>query len=78
MAPAVLMPTPNHHATFGVFNTWRAQKRAEMGGTFDWSRITEAEMRELSERMFDAAGTPLDVRAVYWRRYDAMISQLNN
>jgi hypothetical protein len=53
-APAVLMSDRDHFKTFGVYNTWRAQMEKAMGGTFEWSKVTEPLMRELSERMFDA------------------------
>ena len=58
LAPAILIPEANHRATFGVYNTWRAQARAEMGGTFDWSKVPETKMLDLSEKMFDAAKVP--------------------
>jgi hypothetical protein len=76
LAPAVLMAEINHQATFGVYNTWRAQMRQRMGGTFDWSRVSEAEMRALSERMFDAAQVPASVRQQYWAEYQRMIQAL--
>ncbi len=65
-APAVLMPEANHRATFGVYNTWRAEMRQKMGGTFDWSKVSESEMRSLSEKMFDAAQVPANIRQEYW------------
>jgi hypothetical protein len=47
-----------------------------MGGTFDWNKVCEADMRRLSERMFDAADVPADVRKVYWIEYAKMVASL--
>ncbi|MBJ7313188.1 hypothetical protein ACFOLJ_24740 [Rugamonas sp. CCM 8940] len=72
LAPAVLMPEANHRATFGVYNTWRAEARAEMGGTFSWSTVPETHMQSLSEKMFDAAKVPSTTRQEYWDWYGRM------
>jgi len=77
-APAILMPEANHQATFGVYNTWRAATRRSMGGTFDWKNVSEPQMRNLSERMFDAAQVPSAMRQDYWRWFDRMKSALGN
>jgi hypothetical protein len=66
MAPAVLMTAENHGATKGAFNTWRAEMRQKMGGTFEWSKVSEADMRTLSERMFDASEVPAGIRSEYY------------
>ena len=44
-APAVLIPEANHHATYGVYNRWRSEMRQKLGGTFDWNRVPEDDMR---------------------------------
>ena len=77
-APAVLMPEANHRATFGVYNKWRAEMKRAMGGTFDWSKVTEAQMRELSARMFKAANVPEEIRAEYWIEFQEMIDSLSH
>jgi hypothetical protein len=71
-APAILMPEANHRATFGVFNKWRAEMANKMGGTFDWSNVSEADMRLLSEKMFDAASVPTSIREQYWAEFERM------
>ena len=76
-APAVLMPVVNHRATFGVYTKWRAQMRQLMGGRFSWKKVTEAEMRRLSEKMFDAAYVPLDIRNEYWAWFARMRKTLS-
>lgn len=72
LAPAILMPEASHRATFGVFNKWRADMRQKMGGTFDWSKVSEAEARALSRKMFDAAQVPAAVRQQYWVQFNRM------
>lgn len=41
-----------------------------MGGEFDWSKISEAQIRDLSEKMFDAAEIPSDIRQAYWEWFE--------
>lgn len=77
LAPAVLMPEANHRATFGVYNTWRANAKKEMGGTFDWGKVSEPNMRVLSEKMFDAAKVPSNTRQTYWDWFDRMKGALS-
>ncbi len=76
-APAILMPEANHRATFGVYNRWRARMRQKMGGKFDWGKVTEDEMRSLSEEMFDAANVPQGIRNQYWEWFDRMKEALS-
>ncbi len=75
-APAILMPDTSHVATYGVFNTWRAKIAKKLGGTFDWSKISEEEIRSLSEEMFDAAEVPPSVRQEYWAEFERMKNAL--
>ena len=77
-APAVLMPEANHRATFGVYNTWRAETRKGMGGGFSWANVSEVDMRVLSEKMFDAAQVPTSKRREYWEWYSRMKTVLSN
>jgi RHS repeat-associated protein len=71
-APAVLMPTEAHNATRGVYNRWRAEMRRKMGGTFEWSKVSEADMRTLGEKMFHASGTPQPIQQGYWQWFERM------
>jgi hypothetical protein len=75
-APAVLMPEKMHIATFGVYNKWRAKMAKAMGGKFDWAKVTETEMYELSEQMFDAAKAPASIRQEYWQEFAKMKTAL--
>ena len=75
-APAILMPDTNHYATYGVFNKWRAEMARSLGGAFDWSKVSEADIRALSDKMFDAAQVPANVRKEYWAEFEKMIAAL--
>lgn len=74
-APTVHMPTGQHYNTYGVYNKWRAGI-VNRAGSFDWSKVMEADMRALSEQMFDAANVPKQVREMYWRDFDRMLKAL--
>jgi HNH/Endo VII superfamily toxin with a SHH signature len=77
-APAVLMPTSAHQKTFGVYLAWRKSTTEQMGGVFDWSNVSEAEIHQLSEAMFNAAGVPRNIRSQYWKeleKYKATLEQ---
>ena len=48
----------------------------KMGGVFDWSKVSLAEMKALSEKMFDAAKVPLKIRKKYWAEFEKMFAAL--
>jgi hypothetical protein len=77
-APSVLMPRETHHATRDVFNRWRAAMTERMGGRFDWAKVSEAEIRDLSEMMFDSAEVPRSVRQQFWEQFDRYLVTLSN
>jgi toxin YokI len=70
------VPESAHRATFGVYNKWRAEMTKKMGGTFDWSKVSEAEMRSLAEKMFQAAKVPAQAREEYLKLFDKMKTAL--
>lgn len=70
------MPTMNHHAIYGVFNRWKSGMRRKLGGTFDWSKVTESDIRRLAESMFNAAQVPSNVRQQYWTEFEKMKAAL--
>jgi hypothetical protein len=43
--------------------------KQQMGGKFKWSKVSESQMIDLGERMFDAAGVPQEVRNMYWTQF---------
>lgn len=77
-APAVLMPEEMHDTMRGVYNRWRAAMTEKMGGSFDWGRVSEAEMRDLSEEMFDKAKIPQNVRQQFWEQFNEYRATLSN
>ena len=76
LAPAILMSRKNHEKTFGAFNKWYAEKSKAMGGKFDWKKVSESDIRTLSEKMFDAASVPANIRQEYWDWFERMKNAL--
>src|SRR5690606_11055416 len=76
VAPSVKMSFEQHKATFGVFNSWRKQMTEKMGGVFDWNKVTDSQMQGLSERMFDAAGIPANVRGKYYEQFSNYVETI--
>ncbi|MGA9662072.1 MAG: hypothetical protein WBQ92_10375, partial [Pseudomonas alloputida] len=51
-----------------VYREWLREKNGKpVGGKVDWSQISNREVMQLSERMFDAAGVPATSRSTYDR-----------
>lgn len=50
--------------------------RREMGGVFDWGRVSEPQMRSLADKMFDSAHVPAESRKAYWDWFDRMKTSL--
>jgi RHS repeat-associated protein len=78
-APAVWMPKPDHQKTFGVYSKWRTMMAQDQGVGFydmDWTLITEAQMRQLGQEMFDGAQVPQIVRDQYWSRFNVYLNAL--
>jgi len=71
-APAVLMDIERHNATRRIFNNWRD----ELGGKVNWGKVSEADIRKLSERMFDAAEVPAAIRAEYYKQFEEFLKTL--
>lgn len=72
-APGVLMDVPNHTATKIIFEAWK-KERGE--NPIDWGKVTELEIRQLAERMFDAAEVPKQVRTEYYAKFDEYVKTL--
>jgi hypothetical protein len=73
-APSIYMlNSPNHNATRGVFNKWRAEMATIQGSSkIDYSKITQVEILKLAEKQFDAANVPKALRDEYyklWKEY---------
>jgi len=41
-----------------------------MGGNFDWGKVSESEIRDLSEKLFDVAKVPQEVRLEFWKQFE--------
>jgi len=67
-----------HDATRAIFNKWWAMMRGRMGGNFDWGKVSETEIRALSEKLFDVAGVPQGARQEYWKQFEQYKATLSN
>jgi len=43
---------------------------------FDWGKVSEVEIRKLSEEMFDVAKVPKSVRREFWKQFDQYMATL--
>jgi hypothetical protein len=68
------LSVPHHEGTFPVLNQWLKEKfgRGDLRG-FDWTKVSPRDVVELSERQFDAAEVPHDVRLEYYREFTKYI-----
>jgi hypothetical protein len=53
-----------------------ALPRFRRGHKVDWSKVSEAGIRQLSERLFDALEVPAAVRAEYYKQFEAFLKTL--
>lgn len=75
-APTVLMPEEAHDMTRFGYRLWRMETQSRMGGSFDWTKVTQAQARDLAEYLFNGADVPAGIRAQYWSLFDAHLTQL--
>lgn len=78
-APAVLMPTADHQATFGVFNRARAEIASQQGvsvGQIDWTQVSPGTMWGISEDQFAVAGTPQPAIDEYFKQFNMYLERL--
>jgi len=71
--PAIVLTAAQHAATRTVFNEWRVKKTGSLTGKIDWTKVSAREAQELTERMFDAAGVPREVRELYYQEFNRYI-----
>lgn len=76
-APTIVLSKEAHEATKRVFNDWRKVKTGSITGTIDWSKISGQEILDLSERMFDSAGVPAEVRKAYYEAFAEYVHGLS-
>ncbi|UIA87326.1 hypothetical protein LU631_21785 [Erwinia tracheiphila] len=67
-SPTIALSADNHAATKATYRDWLKQKTGKpVGGKVDWSTVSNREMKNLSEKMFDAANVPAASRDAYYR-----------
>ena len=72
-----MLPTTEHDATRGVFNTWRAEIAERQGvnpADVSWKNVTKGEIWSLSEKQFEVTKVPTDVRREYFRQFNDFIN----
>ncbi|EOY5379990.1 RHS repeat-associated core domain-containing protein, partial [Cronobacter dublinensis] len=67
-SPTIALSVENHAATKAVYRDWLRQRTGKpVGGKVDWTTVSNREMKDLSEKMFDAAHVPAASRDAYYR-----------
>ena len=73
-SPTIALSETNHAATKKVYRDWLEQKTGRrVGGKVDWTTVSSREMKDLTERMFDAANVPVASREAYYRALNQFI-----
>ncbi|EMM4086356.1 hypothetical protein WAC87_004423, partial [Shigella flexneri] len=73
-SPTIVLSEVNHAATKKVYRDWLEQKTGRrIGGKVDWTTVSNREMKDLTERMFDAANIPVANREAYYRALNQFI-----
>ncbi|MCP3994678.1 MAG: hypothetical protein GY722_06400 [bacterium] len=79
-APAILMPNvPDHNATRGVFNRWRAEIARRQGRRIrdvDWTQVSPGEAWNLAEEQLRSTHVPDDVIEEYYRQFTIYLEHL--
>lgn len=67
-SPTIALSVENHAATKVAYSDWLRQRTGKpVGGKVDWTTVSNREMKDLSEKMFDAAHVPAASRDAYYR-----------
>ncbi len=67
---AVALTKSQHSATKKVYREWlREMTGKPVGGKINWTSLSLREIQNLSERMFDAADVPQNVRNEYYSEF---------
>ena len=75
-APSVVLTVGAHDATRVEFNAWRKGTTGSVTGFVDWASMSESEAQSISERLFDAANVPANVRSNYYDAFQVYINGL--
>ncbi|MBZ5793560.1 DUF6531 domain-containing protein, partial [Burkholderia contaminans] len=67
-SPTIALSNESHSATKAAYRDWLTAKTGRpVGGKVDWEAVTNREMQQLSEQMFEAANVPQASREAYYR-----------
>jgi hypothetical protein len=70
----VILTAQQHAATKQVYRDWLfARTGKRVGGKVEWTSVSPREIQALADRMFDAAGVPLQARQEYYRAFSQYI-----
>ncbi|KXZ18946.1 T7SS effector LXG polymorphic toxin [Bacillus nakamurai] len=69
--PTVALTKEQHNATKKVYREWLFEKTGKkVGGKVNWKEVSPREIQELTEKMFDAANVPKEVRQQYYNAFN--------
>jgi RHS repeat-associated protein len=72
--PTVALTKAQHDATKAVYRDWLYDMTGRrVGGKINWTAVSPRDIYDLSERMFDSAGVPNDVRQEYYSAFNQYI-----
>lgn len=67
-SPTIALSKANHDATKAIYRNWLEEVTGkQVGGKVNWANVSNREMFNLSERMFDSANVPANARNEYYR-----------
>ena len=69
-APTIVLTPTQHNATRSEFMKWKKEKFGTTKGKIDWSKVSAREARSLSERLFNKAGVPMEIRSKHYRAFN--------
>ena len=70
----IALTKQQHDATKAVYREWlKARTGKAVGGVVDWTKVTPKEVRDLAEKMFDAAGVTKDARQNFYKEFNKYI-----
>ena len=73
--PTIALTQSQHSNTKSIYRDWLEQRTGRrVGGKVDWTKVSEAEVRDLSEKMFDAANVPQPARDAYYKKFNDYVS----
>jgi len=65
----------NHDAAHKIEKQFRIEKTGSVTGAVDWAKVDAREIKELGERMIDAAGVPKAIQYQYLNQVSGWLYQ---